>query len=257
MFVFGVCAGPDDDFERFAGPGIERCAERGSMTILVRGAHSLASGYNEIAGRVRDRDDLEGLILIHDDVELLAIDVCAKLRNLFADPTVGVVGTLGGRNVRSLRYWEGETFGHHRGVVDDEFSDFASATPTGTHDVDMVDGAFLALSPSVVRGIEFDERHFRGFHGYGGDYCSQVLAAHKRVVVTDVAFLHHITYSGRKWTSFLQADRIWQWKWIPAPWWKKIWMRVRAIGSPIESRVGYYVRWTRRRLEKRLGRSAR
>jgi hypothetical protein len=254
LIVFGVCAADSDNYERHARPGIERSAEPGSRTIVLRSQPSLAAGYNEIARQARAHHDLEALILIHDDVEIADVNMCSKIRALLDDPSIGVVGALGGRGVTSLRYWESETFGHVAERTDGITRQYFGETRGGTHDVDMVDGLLLALSPTVVRNIPFDERTFRAFNGYGGDLCAQVKASGLRVVVTDLELVHHPTYTGRKQVAFLRADMLWRSKWAPVAPWRRRLFRIRAAAAPIEYDLRYRGRATRRWIKAKMNR---
>lgn len=105
--------------------------------IESRNNCSIHVSYNAILQALAGHPSLEALVLMHEDVELRDITLFAKLRALFSDDSVAVVGVIGARGIASLRWWEAETFGRcweTRGLVD-----FGS----GTHDVDIVDGLFL------------------------------------------------------------------------------------------------------------------
>jgi GT2 family glycosyltransferase len=141
--------------------------------------------YNEVLDAFSERDDLEALVLLHEDTEIVDSAFCEKVRRRMADPDVAIVGVVGARGVRSLAWWEGEGFGRvveTRGVVDFR---------AGAHDVDSVDGLMLVLSPWAVRSLRFDADRFSGFHGYDADLCFQARAAGKRVVVDEIAVVHH------------------------------------------------------------------
>ena len=57
--------------------------------------------------KVVDRDDLEALVLLHQDAEIVDPDFCAKVRQALADPEVAIVGCAGAIGVRSIAWWEG------------------------------------------------------------------------------------------------------------------------------------------------------
>ena len=42
-----------------------------------------------------------------------------------------------------------------------------------------------------MRNLRFDEQTCTGFHGYDADICFQARAAGKRVVVDEIAVVHH------------------------------------------------------------------
>jgi GT2 family glycosyltransferase len=112
--------------------------------------------------------------------------------------------------VTSLAWWEGQGFGRvleSRGLVD-----FGG----GAHDVDSVDGLLMVLSPWAVRTLRFDERSFHGFHGYDADICFQARAAGKRVVVEELAVVHHTKGGYGDLEAYRACDRAFAAKWAPA-----------------------------------------
>jgi SAM-dependent methyltransferase len=213
MIAFGVCVGDQDTFLRVAAPSIARVAEPDSPLADSTDNTSIFTAYNEVLDAFAGRDGLEALVLMHEDVEIRDPDFLAKVRAALADPEVAVLGVIGARGVRSLAWWEGDARGRcdeTRGLVDHG---------GGCHDVDVVDGLLLVLSPWAVRTLRFDEGRFDGFHGYDADLCLQARCAGKRVRVVDVDVRHH-TKGGlgdvasyqrsdaafvAKWAGFLQA----------------------------------------------------
>ena len=57
--------------------------------------------------QVADREDLEALVLLHQDAEIVDADFCAKIREALRDPEVALVGCAGAIGVRSIAWWEG------------------------------------------------------------------------------------------------------------------------------------------------------
>ena len=116
--------------------------------------------------------EAEGLVLIHDDVRLNDTDVCEKLRSLFDDPTVAIVALLGPRHATSAAWWWSKpSIGF---LVDHCTEDGSKRTLQGTpgagvHEVDTVDGVFLALSPWALRNLSFDQGAYPPFHGYDAE----------------------------------------------------------------------------------------
>jgi len=208
MITFGICIGSEDKFEKYALPGLRRCAEPDSAIAESTGNASIFKAYNEMLEAFAGKPDLEALVLLHDDLELRDEEFCAKVRARLADPEVAIVGAIGARSVTSLRWWEGEGFGRAaetRCVVD-----FGG----GSHDVDMVDGLLLVLSPWAVENLRFDERRFAGFHGYDLDICFQARAAGKRVVVEEFDLFHHTKTGYGDEASFARADATFREKWF-------------------------------------------
>jgi hypothetical protein len=200
VIVFASSITDPETYSRCAAPGIRLAAEPGSEVIANHAAGSIFRSYNLIMDSVADRDDLEALVLLHQDAELASPDFCPTLRAALADPDVGVVGCVGAVGVRSIAWWEGSvTWGSftHRytelGGGDlpalswekDELPAFAQ-----TGEVDTVDGFVLALSPWVVRNVRFDES-LGQLHGYDFDFCLQVREAGRKVVTADFNVVHH------------------------------------------------------------------
>jgi hypothetical protein len=211
VIAYGVCVGPEDRFGRFAEPAIVRVAGPDAVVLKRSGEKSIFAAYNSILDQARGLPDLEALVLLHDDVELRDPDFEAKVRELFSDQSIGLLGAIGASQVTSLSWWEAEPHGR---VSWDGFpgegrrvDDFGSETV----DVDTVDGLLLILSPWVVTHLRFDERTFRGFVGYDVDFSFTVRRAGKRVVVSDFP-LHHYARVGDLRT-FLQANARWRAKW--------------------------------------------
>jgi GT2 family glycosyltransferase len=158
-----------------------------------------------------ERDDLEALVLLHEDTEIVDPAFCARVREALADPRVGVAGAVGANEVRSLSWWEGPRFGR---VVEPRWRlDYGG----GRHDVQAVDGLLLVLSPWTVRNLRFDETAYAGFHGYDVDLCFQIRAAGRRVIVDELDVVHHTRGGFGDKDAFLAADRVWRRKWLPKP----------------------------------------
>ena len=225
--LFGVCAGPTDKYERIALPSI-----RGE-TIVVRRHPSIAEAYNTILDAARGAD---GLVLLHDDVELIDGDLERKLEAVFADDGVAIAGVIGARDNRTLAWWNFRMIG---GVVH-EITPSGARTLEGNpgrgfHRVDTVDGLLMAFSPWAIHHLRFDTR-YPGFDGYDGDICSQAHAAGKTITTIDTEVAHHI--SGRRYGgTFRQADLLWRSRWATLPAYKRAGLRVRAGLLPIEWRL--------------------
>jgi hypothetical protein len=187
-------------YARAAEPGLRRAAESDSLVIANAAAGSIFRSYNLILDSVADRDDLEALVLLHQDAEIASPDLCSTLRDALRDPEVGVVGCVGAVGVRNIAWWEGSvtwaSFTHRYSELGggelpalswatDELPAFAQ-----TGEVDTVDGFVLALSPWTVRNIRFDES-LGDLHGYDFDFCMQVRAAGRKVVTADFRVVHH------------------------------------------------------------------
>ena len=200
MIVFGTAVTDPEIYKRYAEPGIRRAAEANAAIIPNVGAGSLFRSYNLLLDLAAEYDELEALVLVHQDAELVDPDFCRKLRLALKDPSVGIVGCVGALGVRSIAWWEGAvTWGSfiHRyselggGDLPAFAWDSDNLAPTArTGVVDTVDGFVLGLSPWTVQNVRFDESLGR-LHGYDFDFCLQVRRAGKKVVTADFKAIHH------------------------------------------------------------------
>jgi hypothetical protein len=200
MIAFATSITSPETYERCAEPGIRLAAEPDSEVLAYQAAGSIFRSYNLILDMASELDDLEALVLVHQDAEIDDPGFCRKLRTAIEDTDVGVVGCVGAIGVRNIAWWEGSvtwaSFVHRYGELGggeiEAFSwNGAEAMPAyaRTGEVETVDGFVLALSPWVVRNVRFDESLGR-LHGYDLDFCLQVRRAGKKVVTTDFQVIH-------------------------------------------------------------------
>ncbi len=200
MIAFGAAITDPEAYRKYAEPGIRLAAEPGSRVFANAPAGSLPRTYNLILELAGACEDLEALVLVHQDAELVDPELCAKLRAALSDPAVGVVGCVGAIGVRSIAWWDGSvTWGSfiHRyselgGGDLPAFAWNGDALPpyARTGEVETVDGFVLALSPWTVRNIRFDES-LGALHGYDFDFCLQVREAGRKVMTADLKAIHH------------------------------------------------------------------
>jgi hypothetical protein len=207
MIAFAACVGSEEKFRRFAQPGLLRACEPDSPLAEATTGSSIFTAYNEVLDAFAGHDDLEALVLLHEDLEIVDTDFCDKVRRRFADPAIAVMGVIGAVGVPGLAWWKGQ--GRGRCLETRALVDFGG----GLHDVDSVDGLLLALSPWAVRTLRFDASRFSGFHGYDADICFQARAAGKRVVVDDIAVVHHTKGGYGDVEAFQACDRVFVEKW--------------------------------------------
>lgn len=200
MIAFGASITETDTYERCARPGIERTAEPDSEVLAFQVAGSIFRSYNVILDAAAKLEDLEALVLVHQDAEIVSTDFCTTIREALSDPEVGVVGCVGAIGVRSIAWWEGSvtwaSFTHRYSELGggdlpalswkrDKMPPYAR-----TGEVDTIDGFVMVLSPWVVRNLRFDES-LGALHGYDFDFCLQVRAAGRKVVTADFKAIHH------------------------------------------------------------------
>jgi hypothetical protein len=200
MIAFGCSITSPETYERCAGPGIRLAAEPSSEILAQAAAGSIFRSYNLLMERASAFDDLEALVLVHQDAEIIDRNFVPKLRETLEDPDVGVVGCVGAIGVRSIAWWEGSvtwaSFTHRYGELGGgelpAFSWNGEKLPPYAHtgEVDTVDGFVLGLSPWVVRNVRFDES-LGQLHGYDLDFCLQVRHAGRKVMTQDFKVVHH------------------------------------------------------------------
>jgi hypothetical protein len=191
MIAFGSAITKPEVFRRCAKPGIERVREPDSLVVELPAVGSTFASYNAILDRVRDREDLEALVLVHQDAEIVTGGFCGEVRRLLADPDVGLAGCAGAVGVRSIAWWEGsvtcasflhryeELGGGDVPAASWDWTDAPAYARLG--EVETLDGFLLVLSPWAVRELRFDES-LGQLHGYDLDFCCQVRAAGRKVV---------------------------------------------------------------------------
>jgi hypothetical protein len=200
MIAFGTAITNLEVYEHCAAPGIRLVAEADSEILPHQTTGSLFRNYNLILDKAAELDDLEALVLLHQDAEIVDPDFCRKLREVLSDPEVAIVGCAGAIGVRSIAWWEGAvtwaSFTHRYqelggGDIDalawneDELPAYAR-----TGEVDSIDGFVMALSPWAIRELRFDES-LGTLHGYDFDICMQARSKGKKVVTANLRVVHH------------------------------------------------------------------
>jgi glycosyl transferase family 2 len=200
MIAFGSSITRPDVYHACAEPGIRRAAEPGSVVFDLPAIGSISRSYNALLDRAAGLDDLEALVLVHQDAEIVSAELCSTIRATLADPDVGVIGCAGAIGVRSIAWWEGsvtlssfvnryeELGGGDLQAFSWDWDDAPAYARTG--EVETLDGFVLVLSPWAVRDVRFDET-LGAFHGYDLDFCLQVREAGRKVVTADFRAIHH------------------------------------------------------------------
>jgi hypothetical protein len=207
MFVYGVCVGPTNKFGDFCEPSLIR--NRLSPVLARREQRSIFEAYSSIIEEALSTwPDLEGVVLLHDDVEVVEPDLEAKLRGVFSDPAVGAVGVVGGRNNTEMSWWmTDELFGHVRHAQHtDDFT-------RGDHEVSTIDGLFIALSPAGARACQLRQGGYPAWHGYDSEICETIRQANLKVMVTDLELFHDCKPGPWRSPAYGQAIMEWNIRW--------------------------------------------
>ena len=200
MIAFGAAITRPDVYRACAEPGIRRAAEGDSVIYAEPSAGTIFASYNALLDRAAAHDDLEALVLVHQDTEIMSPDLCATIRTTLADPDVAVVGCVGAIGVRSIAWWEASVtlasfinrYEEYGGGDLHSFSWDWDEAPADARagEVETLDGFAHVLAPWAVRNVRFDES-LGAFHGYDLDYCLQVREAGRKVVTADFRAIHH------------------------------------------------------------------
>jgi hypothetical protein len=200
MIAFGSSVTEPDVYRRCAEAGIKRAAEPDSEVDAMPSVGSIFRSYNALLDKFSGRDDLEALVLVHQDAEIVEPDFCAIVRRALADPEVGLVGCVGAIGVRSIAWWEASVtcasfinrYDEHGGGDLPSFSWAWNDAPAYARvgEVETLDGFVLVVSPWVVENIRFDEQ-LGEFHGYDLDFCLQVRDAGRKVTTADFRAIHY------------------------------------------------------------------
>ena len=200
MIAFASSITKPEVYRRCAETGIRRVAESDSVIHPMPSAGSIFHSYNAILDTFSGREDLDALVLVHQDAEIVTEDFCGRTRQALSDPEVGLVGCVGAVGVRSIAWWEASVtlasfinrYEEHGGGDLPSFSWSWEEAPAYARvgEVETLDGFVLVLSPWVVANVRFDER-LSEFHGYDLDFCLQVRAAGRKVRTADFRAIHH------------------------------------------------------------------
>lgn len=190
MFVVCIPVTSWPDYRAFALPGVARLRRAAPDTVIV--ARESHSSYQETVNGILDEitgmSDLEGAVIIHQDVELLDDALTMVLRKAFHDERVAVVGAVGSRDRSGLQWWAGEGRG---GRIELPDGHEPVVINSGLSIVTAVDGMLLALSPWATGALRFDPLFQADFHGYDIDICMQARAHGRLVGADNIAIRHH------------------------------------------------------------------
>ena len=248
MIIFGTAVTDLDAYDRYAAPGIDLVKEPDSEVIAHQSAGTLFKNYNLVLDIARKHDDLEALVLLHQDAEIVDPELLPKLRRALTDPEVAIVGCAGAVGVRSIAWWEGAvtwaSFSHrYREYGGGEFPAGAwnTAAPPSvatTGEVDTIDGFVMCLSPWAVHNLHFDETLGK-LHGYDFDLCMQAKVAGKKVVTESFKVVHHhsleLISNPDAWIeSYIRVAEKWDGK-LPTATNEDVNWRLRSLRSEAEA----------------------
>lgn len=196
MIAFGCSITMPDVYAACAATGIARAGEADTRVFAHAAVGPLARTYNLILDEAARLDDLEALVLVHQDAEITDPQFLSHVREVLSDPQVGVAGAVGIRGDVGIAWWDGElayaSMGYRFGELGGGYRERLGWETPGQEpgEVDAVYGAVLVLSPWVVRNLRFDESLGQAY-GYDYDLCRQVRAAGRTVRAAPLRIDHH------------------------------------------------------------------
>lgn len=195
VIAYGCSIIRSDVYVRCAERGIKRVAEPDAVVLANAATGSVARSFNLLLDQAAALPGLEGLVLLHEDAELLDEDFATRLREALSDPEVAIVGCVGATGVNDIAWWDGTVTWNTvvyrpRGELGGSELTFPVGTDQSPGAVDVVYGVMMALSPWAVRTLRFDES-MGMLHGYDADVCRQARVAGRRVVTADLRVAHH------------------------------------------------------------------
>jgi GT2 family glycosyltransferase len=200
VFAFGSVVSSNETYRRYAASSIEAVREPGDVVVVKRGQECIFRAYNDILDEVSGKDDLEAVVLMHQDVEIHDPEFHSKVRKRFSDPRVAILGPIGGIGITSMSWWRCERpvgsiyWNMFPGLsLEDVFDTRGEVLGPGgdAEPVDSLDGLLMVLSPWAARELLFDEALGPAFHGYDADICFQARQRGRLVYAEPLAVSHH------------------------------------------------------------------
>lgn len=142
------------------------------------------------------QEDMDYLVLAHDDVILEQDNIEDKLQRLFE--TYDVVGVAGGNNCKLQQppLWHlmcgGFGGGNLHGAVAHGNETQKQMTSFGPYPkrVALIDGVFMAMKKKVFKEVRFDEDCPAKFHFYDLDFCLEANKKKHKIGVGDIYITH-------------------------------------------------------------------
>lgn len=140
------------------------------------------------------------LCFVHEDVKFETPDWGKKVCTHLADKDTGLIGLAGGDTKGPLpTSWsvsvvsnEINIIQHYKNALKDPEHILKTGLPNAVkRKVVALDGVLLATRKDVFQKFQFDEKTFKGFHGYDIDYSLQVGTQYNLCVVFDIVVRHY------------------------------------------------------------------
>jgi len=179
--------------------------------------YGICKAYNEGAAKAA----YPYLCFMHEDISIDTRDWGPLVIRHLSDKNTGLLGIAGG-DAKSLipSSWscamnsnEINIYQHYKNRSEPaEHIVVSSERPAAAkREVVALDGVWLCTRREIFDQFQFDEEHFRGFHGYDIDYSLQVGTQYRLYVVFDI-LIHHFS-EGRPDRSWMESAILVSKKW--------------------------------------------
>jgi hypothetical protein len=195
MIAFGCATTDERTFRAGAMQAIERVSENSSLLLRRHRYVDIHEPYNAMLAQTAEREDLEALVLVRQDVLIEEDGFTARVRGvLTANSQIGVVGVTGGAN---------------------PFDAMPEGGQRDAHEVESVSGALLVLSAWAVRELRFDASVAGSLDSLVADLCFQARERGHHVVATGFC-VRRATYEEHSNRGMgLHSEVALQRKWLP------------------------------------------
>jgi hypothetical protein len=150
VIAFGCASADERRFRAYAAPTIETIAENDSLLLRRHHVTEFAQPYNEMIAAAARRDDLEALVLIHQDLTIEDGRFLSRLGQLLsASPEVAIIG---------------------------------HAQVPGPREVETIGGDLVVLSPWACSELRLDARFAASLDASVADLCFAARAGGRRVL---------------------------------------------------------------------------
>ena len=202
MIAFGVSVTEPEVYERCAEPGLRLVAEPDSEILAHGSSGSVFRSYNMLMDRAKKLEDLEALVLIHQDAEIIDPDFLKKIREALSRSgrrdrrlrrrdrraqhrLVGRLGDLG--VIHPPLRGAGRRRGP-RARLDARRRRPPTRRPARSRpSTASSSGSRRGRSASCASTSRFGQ----AIHGYDFDLCLQAREKGKKVVTADLKVVHH------------------------------------------------------------------
>lgn len=187
MIAFATVVGDPEKYATYAQHSLSLFAEPESVIVTIDDQQSMFAAYNEVLDAIGEMENIEALVLLHEDVTFRNPKLCDRIREALSQhPDVAVFGVVGATETTGIGWWDGKIFGRvqeTRATV---------AGERGFNEVEIVDGLCMILSPWAIKNLRYNPDAYQPcFHGYDAELCFLARAHGKKVATIDLDVFHY------------------------------------------------------------------